>query len=274
MEEVMSKKERISRYVVLCLLSVFILTPFVLGLWTSFLPTVDISSGSLFSTHISLDNYVNAMKNTAIIRYLLNSLVISVLTTAFQLIFCSMSAYAFVFLKFRGRNFLFGLFLATMMLPFEAEVIPNFATMRQLNLLNTYSVMVVPFLTSAFGTFMLRQNFKQMPAELKEASDVCGLSHWKFYTKVTLPYAKISLLTLASYSFLSSWNQYLWPMLTTFSDKYRPVQDGLRQLQSQETFNDWGMIQASAAIVVIPTLIVLFIGQKSFKSGINEGAVK
>ena len=274
MEEVMSKKERISRYVVLCLLSVFILTPFVLGLWTSFLPTADISSGSLFSTHISLDNYVNAMKNTAIIRYLLNSLVISVLTTAFQLIFCSMSAYAFVFLKFRGRNFLFGLFLATMMLPFEAEVIPNFATMRQLNLLNTYSVMVVPFLTSAFGTFMLRQNLKQMPAELKEASDVCGLSHWKFYTKVTLPYAKISLLTLASYSFLSSWNQYLWPMLTTFSDKYRPVQDGLRQLQSQETFNDWGMIQASAAIVVIPTLIVLFIGQKSFKSGINEGAVK
>lgn len=98
------------------------------------------------------------MKNTAIIRYLLNSLVISVLTTAFQLIFCSMSAYAFVFLKFRGRNFLFGLFLATMMLPFEAEVIPNFATMRQLNLLSTYSVMVVPFLTSAFGTFMLRQN--------------------------------------------------------------------------------------------------------------------
>lgn len=97
MEEVMSKKERISRYVVLCLLSVFILTPFVLGLWTSFLPTADISSGSLFSTHISLDNYVNAMKNTAIIRYLLNSLVISVLTTAFQLIFCSMSAYAFVF---------------------------------------------------------------------------------------------------------------------------------------------------------------------------------
>ena len=274
MEEVMSKKERISRYVVLCLLSVFILTPFVLGLWTSVLPTADISSGSLFSTHISLDNYVNAMKNTAIIRYLLNSLVISVLTTAVQLIFCSMSAYAFVFLKFRGRNFLFGLFLATMMLPFEAEVIPNFATMRQLNLLNTYSVMVVPFLTSAFGTFMLRQNFKQMPAELKEASDVCGLSHWKFYTKVTLPYAKISLLTLASYSFLSSWNQYLWPMLTTFSDKYRPVQDGLRQLQSQETFNDWGMIQASAAIVVIPTLIVLFIGQKSFKSGINEGAVK
>ncbi len=274
MEEVMSKKERISRYVVLCLLSVFILTPFVLGLWTSFLPTADISSGSLFSTHISLDNYVNAMKNTTIIRYLLNSLVISVLTTAFQLIFCSMSAYAFVFLKFRGRNFLFGLFLATMMLPFEAEVIPNFATMRQLNLLNTYSVMVVPFLTSAFGTFMLRQNFRQMPAELKEASDVCGLSHWKFYTKVTLPYARISLLTLASYSFLSSWNQYLWPMLTTFSDKYRPVQDGLRQLQSQETFNDWGMIQASAAIVVIPTLIVLFIGQKSFKSGINEGAVK
>lgn len=269
-----SFKSKLGQYLLLILLALFVLVPFILGFWSSLLPTAEISQGKFFSTNISLNNYVAAMKNTEILHYMLNSLVISVLTMLAQLIFCSMSAYAFVFLKFKGRNALFFVFLATMMLPFEAQVIPNFTTMRQLNLLNTYAVMIIPFLTSAFGTFMLRQAFLQIPSELKEAADIEGLSHWQFYVKGALPYAKISLLTLASYSFLSSWNQYLWPMLTTFSDQFRPVQYGLKQLQSQETFNDWGMIQASAAIVVIPTLIVLFVGQKSFKSGLNDGAVK
>lgn len=274
MIEAHSKRQKVLEYTVLLLLTAFILIPFALGFWTSFLPTADISKGALWSSHLSFDNYVAAITQTPIIRYLFNSLVISLLTMLAQLLFCSMSAYAFVFLKFKGRDGLFYLVLATMMLPFEAEVIPNFATVRSLNLLNHYAVMVVPFLTSAFGIFMLRQAFLQIPAEVKEAADVEGLSHWQFYGKVVLSYSRISLLTLAAYSFLASWNQYLWPMLTTFSDNFRPVQDGLRQLQSQETFNNWGMIQASAAIVVIPTLLVLFIGQHYFKSGLNEGAVK
>ncbi|KRM89080.1 SN-glycerol-3-phosphate ABC superfamily ATP binding cassette transporter, membrane protein [Liquorilactobacillus vini DSM 20605] len=274
MENQVAKQNHFWQYLILILLTIFILIPFVLGFWTSFLPTAEISKGALWSSHLSFDNYRAAITQTPILRYLFNSLVISVLTMLAQLVFCSMSAYAFVFLKFKGRDLLFYVVLATMMLPFEAEVIPNFATVRSLNLLNHYAVMVVPFLTSAFGIFMLRQAFLQLPEELKEAADVEGLSHWQFYGRVVLPYAKISLLTLAAYSFLASWNQYLWPMLTTFSDDFRPVQDGLRQLQSQESFNNWGMIQASAAIVVIPTLIVLFFGQHYFKSGLNEGAVK
>ncbi|WP_204120109.1 carbohydrate ABC transporter permease [Levilactobacillus wangkuiensis] len=271
---IQTKTRKPLRYLVLILLAVIILGPFILGFWTSLLPTADIAKGALWSTHISFANYAEAVKQTAILRYLLNSFVISTLTMAAQLLFCSLGTYAFVFLKFKGRDLLFYLILATMMLPFEAEVIPNFATVRQLNLLNHYAVMVIPFLTSAFGIFMLRQAFRQIPPELKEAADVEGLNHWQFYWRVTLPYARISLFTLAAYSFLESWNQYLWPMLTTFSDKFRPVQDGLRQLQSQETFNNWGMIQASAVIVVVPTLIVLFVGQHYFKNGLNEGATK
>ncbi|GEP25141.1 MAG: carbohydrate ABC transporter permease [Lentilactobacillus diolivorans] len=264
----------ILNYILLIVLAAVVLGPFLIGLWTSFLPTMDIAKGNFLSLHLSLQNYIDAFTQTPIIRYLGNSLFISVATMIAQLIFCSMSAYAFVFLKFKYRNFLFGLFLATMMLPFEAEIIPNFTTVKALGLLNTYSVMIIPFLTSAFGTFMLRQSFLQMPAELKEAADIEGLGHFQFYWKIALPYNKISLLTLGAYSFLGAWNQYLWPMLTTFSNAYRPVQNGLRQLQSEETFNDWGMIQATAAIVVIPTLIVLFVGQHYFKSGMNEGAVK
>ncbi|GAF39800.1 ABC transporter [Agrilactobacillus composti DSM 18527 = JCM 14202] len=261
-------------YAALIILTIVVLGPFLIGLWTSFLPTMDIAKGNFFSTALSFNNYISAFTKTPILRYLGNSLLISTVTMFAQLFFCSMAAYAFVFLKFKFRNLLFGLFLVTMMLPFEAEIIPNFQTVKSLGLLNGYGVMIIPFLTSAFGVFMLRQSFKQMPAELKEAADIEGLNHFQFYGKIVLPYNRISLLTLAAYSFLGSWNEYLWPMLTTFSNNFRPIQNGLRQLQSEETFNDWGMIQASAAIVVIPTLIVLFVGQHYFKSGMNEGAVK
>lgn len=266
--------KRVFNYLVLIALALLILAPFFIGIWTSFLPTMSIAKGDLFSTDLSFNNYVAAFTKTPILRYLANSFVISTLTMIAQLIFCSMSAYAFVFLKFRFRKLFFSLFLITMMLPFEAQIIPNFQTVKALGMLDNYSVLIVPFLTSAFGTFMLCQSFKQTPKELKEAADIEGLNHFQFYWNIVLPYNKISMITLGAYSFLGAWNQYLWPMLTTFSNNSRVIQNGLRQLQSEETFNDWGMIQASAAIIVIPTIIVLFIGQHYFKSGMNEGAVK
>lgn len=266
--------KKVFDYILLIVLAVIILAPFFIGIWTSFLPTIDIAKGNLFSTDISLNNYVAAFTKTPILRYLANTVVIATVTMFAQLLFCSMSAYAFVFLKFRFRKLLFTLFLVTMMLPFEAEIIPNFATIKHMGLLDNYGALIIPFLTSAFGTFMLRQSFMQTPAELKEASDIEGLNHFQFYWHIVLPYNKISMITLGAYSFLGAWNQYLWPMLTTFSNNSRVIQNGLRQLQSEETFNDWGMIQASAAIIVIPTIIVLFIGQHYFRSGMNEGAVK
>ena len=266
--------KRIFDYAILIILALIILAPFFIGIWTSFLPTMSIAKGDLFSTNLSFNNYVAAFTKTPILRYLANSFVISTLTMIAQLLFCSMSAYAFVFLKFRFRKTIFALFLITMMLPFEAQIIPNFQTVKALGMLDHYSVLIVPFLTSAFGTFMLRQSFMQTPKELKEASDIEGLNHFQFYWNIVLPYNKIGMITLGAYSFLGAWNQYLWPMLTTFSNNSRVIQNGLRQLQSEETFNDWGMIQASAAIIVIPTIIVLFIGQHYFKSGMNEGAVK
>jgi len=266
--------KKIFSYVLLIVLALVLLAPFFIGIWTSFLPTADIAKGNLLSTSLSFDNYAAAFTKTPILRYLLNTVVIATLTMVAQLIFCSMSAYAFVFLKFRFQKTIFALFLITMMLPFEAEIIPNFTTVKQLGMLDNYSALIIPFLTSAFGTFMLRQSFMQTPAELKEASDIEGLNHFQFYWNIVLPYNKISMITLGAYSFLGAWNQYLWPMLTTFSNNSRVIQNGLKQLQSEESFNDWGMIQASAAIIVIPTIIVLFVGQHYFKSGMNEGAVK
>ena len=165
----------IFRYILLTVLALIIILPFILGLWTSFLPTTTIAKGALSGT-LSWQNYQDAFTKTPILRYLFNSLVISLIQMVAHLFFASIAAYTFVFLEFKYRDALFYLVLATMMLPFEAEVIPNFHTVRAMHLLDHYAVMVVPFLTSAFGIFMLRQAFRQIPWDLKEAADVAGLS--------------------------------------------------------------------------------------------------
>ncbi len=139
--------KRVFSYVLMAILAVIILAPFFIGIWTSFLPTMEIAKGNMFSTNVSLDNYVAAFTRTPILRYLGNTVVIAAVTMIAQLIFCSMSAYAFVFLKFRFRKTFFTLFLVTMMLPFEAEIIPNFATIKQMGLLDHFGALIIPFLT-------------------------------------------------------------------------------------------------------------------------------
>ncbi|AEH54964.1 MULTISPECIES: carbohydrate ABC transporter permease [Heyndrickxia] len=261
-------------YAVLIFFALLIGSPFLLGLSISLIPQEEIVAGHYFSVHISLNHYLEAFQNTTFVHYLMNSVLVSLAVTAGQLLLSSLAAYAFVFPKFKGQNLLFYLFISTMMVPFEAQMIPNFETIRDLGWLNTYPALILPFIASAFGTFLLRQHFKQIPMELKEASDLMGISHWKFYLKVVLPMSKISLVTLGTYSFLTTWNQYLWPILVTTNDTARTVQIGLKQMQSQETLNDWGMIMACAVTVAIPTLLVLFAGQKHLQKGLTEGSIK
>ncbi|WP_164683950.1 carbohydrate ABC transporter permease [Streptococcus hyointestinalis] len=269
----MTTMQRCMNYSVILLMTLVVMTPLVVGIYTSLLPTEDLIQGNIFTSNLSLDNYISAIRDTPIIRYFLNSLLISTLTMVGSVAVSALCAYPFAFMEFKGKKLVFALILATMMIPFEAIVIPNFITVKSMNLLNSYAGLIIPFLASGFGIFMLRQAFLQIPSDLYEEAQIEGLSHLQFFLKVVLPYSKVNIVVLASYTFLGSWNQYFWPMLATFTDTVRPVQIGLRQLQSTETFNDWGMIQASAVIIIIPTLLVLFLGQRHAKIN-NEGAVK
>lgn len=239
----------------------------------SFMDNKDIMTGSLPQT-LSFDNYVKAFEKFPLLKYLFNSLVVALVITFGQLVLSSLAAYAFVFLEFKGRDFLFFLFIATMMVPFEASIIPNFHIIRDLGWIDKYLGLTVPFFAMAFGTFLLRQNYKQIPKELREASLIEGMGDFKFFLKVVLPVSKTSLVTLGAYGFLTSWNMYLWPLLSTTNDTVRTVQIGLKQLQNQEQLNDWGMIMAGAIIVIIPTLVLLFLGQKKLQKGLTEGAIK
>ncbi|MDN4493969.1 carbohydrate ABC transporter permease [Ureibacillus sp. BA0131] len=265
--------KKIVFYSLLTISAFVVFAPALMAFVMSFMDNKDIMTGSLPQS-LSFDNYLKAFEQFPLLKYLFNSLVVSVVITIGQLVLSSLAAYAFVFLEFKGRDILFFLFIATMMVPFEASIIPNFHIIRDLNWIDQYPGLTVPFFATAFGTFLLRQNFKQIPRELREASQIVGMGDFKFYLKVVLPVAKTSLVTLGAYGFLTSWNMYLWPLLSTTNDTVRTVQIGLKQLQTQEQLNDWGVIMSGAIIVIIPTLILLFLGQKQLQKGLTEGAIK
>ncbi|MDO5360204.1 MULTISPECIES: carbohydrate ABC transporter permease [Jeotgalicoccus] len=265
--------QKIILYVLLIVTSLMVFLPTALAFIMSFMTNQDILAGNLPQS-FTLDNYKYVFENFPMLQYLINSFVVSIVIMIGQLLLSSLAAYAFVFLEFKGRDIIFYIFIATMMIPFEASVIPNFQTIRDLGWLDTYQGLTFPFFAMAFGTFLLRQNFKMIPKELREASLIEGIGDFKFYLTVVLPVAKTSLITLGVYGFLTSWNMYLWPLLATTNDKVRTVQIGLKQMSSQEQLNQWGVLMAGSVIVVIPTLLLLFFGQKHLQKGLTDGAVK
>lgn len=267
-------QQKIIFYLLLTISAIVIFAPAIIAFSMSFMSNQEIMTGTLIPSSFTLDNYVQVFDRFPLFQFLLNSLIVSLAIMVGQLTLSSLAAYAFVFLEFKGRDILFFVFIATMMVPFEASIIPNFQTVRDMGWINTYTGLTLPFFAMAFGTFLLRQSFKQIPKELKEASEIAGIGDFKFYLTVVLPMARTSLVTLGVYGFLTSWNMYLWPLLATTDETTRTVQIGLRQLQSQEQLNEWGVIMAGAIIVVLPTLILLFLGQNKLQKGLAEGALK
>ena len=261
-------------YFLLIVTSFLVFFPVLYAFMISFMTGPEILQGKFLPQSFSFDNYIKVFERLPLLNYLLNSLVVSLSVMIGQLVVCSLAAYAFVFMPFKGGNFVFYLVISTMMIPWEATMIPNFFTIQKLDWLNTYQGMTLPFFALAFGTFLLRQHFKTIPKELHEASQIAGLSRFKFFYRVILPLSKTSLVTLGAYGFLTTWNMYLWPLLMTTNSSVRTVQIGLKQLQSQEVSTEWGVVMAGVIVVIIPTLLLLFLGQKHLQKGLSQGALK
>lgn len=270
----MSILKKILVYLLLVVSALIVFFPVLYAFMISFMTGGEILQGRFFPESIHFDNYIKVFDRLPLMKYLINSFVVSFGVMLGQLVVCSLAAYAFVFIQFKGRDLIFFIFISTMMIPWEATMIPNFFTIQKLDWMNTYQGLTVPFFALAFGTFLLRQHFKTIPKELHEASQVAGLNRFAFYWRVVLPVSKTSLVTLGAYGFLTTWNMYLWPLLVTSNDQVRTVQIGLKQLQSQEMATDWGVVMAGVIVVIIPTLILLFIGQKQLQKGLSQGALK
>jgi sn-glycerol 3-phosphate transport system permease protein len=227
----------------------------------------------LLPTGIDFENVRGALAAVPLLRMYTNSLVMAGIITACQLFTSALAAYAFVFLRFRGSAVVFALFLSTLMVPAEATFIPNYLTLTGWGLGDTHAGLVLPFLAYAFGTFLLRQSFKQFPRELYDAARIDGMGHLRFLWTILLPLSKPALSAVGVYVFITSWNMYFWPLIITRSSDMQTLQIGLNSLKAGEAANP-GLVLAGAALSVIPTLALVVFGQRFIVRGLTAGAVK
>lgn len=219
------------------------------------------------------ENYKTALALAPIFRFILNSLIVAAACTAGQILTGALAGYAFAMLEFRGKKVLFLLMLSTMMIPGQAIIIANYLTISKMGMINSYGALILPYLTSAFCVFNLRQAFLQLPVELREAAAMDGCTSGRFFLKVGLPLVKPSLGALGVYTFLNVWNQYLWPLLVTDSRNMRTVQIGLGMLQNADS-NAVGPAMAGVVMILFPSILVFLLGQKQLVQGLTAGAVK
>lgn len=261
-------------YTLLSISAFIMFAPILYALSVSFMSASDINNAALLPSQPTFEGYKDAAERIPLLRFLFNSLLIATSVMIGQIILCSLAAFAFVFIPFKGRNLLFILLLSTMLIPFESTVIPNYVTILNLEWLDTYQALIVPTLVTPFGVFLLRQHFLTMPKELWEAARVDGCSYFRYYLSFALPLSKATLGALSIFAFITSWNSYLWPLIMTSDDSVRPIQIGLKMLVSSQASNNWPIVMAGAIIALVPTLLILFFGLKYIRKGLLSGSIK
>jgi len=261
------------RYVLLCVVAFVVLFPIYTTLIGAFKPPGHLLDHPLLPGPFTLDLFREAWTDGRLGRYLLNSLVVASIITIGQLLTSVLSGYAFSMLDFPGRNFLFVLFISTMLVPLEATLVVNRRTVGTLGWINTYQGLAIPFVATAFGTFLVRQAFLALPRELRDAARIDGAGHLAFLRYVAVPVVRPTLGALALFSFLSAWNQYLWPNLITTEDDMNTVQSGLKALR-EGAIQQPGLVMAGTIIAAVPIVIALLLFQKALIRGLASGAVK
>ena len=255
-------------------LGLVIIFPLIYCFLSSFkTPSEFLDPKLLPSSFLNLDNYKAALERGNLLRYILNSFVIAFLGSTIRLIFSILAAYVFAFYDFKGKNVVFFMILGTMMIPSDVLLATNYLTVSRLHLLNTYmGVMVVSFV-SASATFMLRQRFKTIPRDMREAASMDGYGDLWFILRVLLPITRPVVTTLFVQSFISLWNSYLWPLIATASSpEMRTVMVGITRLNSWEDEN-YQLVMAGVVISLIPSIILFLLMRRSLRKGGLEGSL-
>lgn len=237
-------------------------------------------SSELFTTQLNLiprnptlSNFKEALAKVPLVRFVLNSFLVAGVITFGQIISCSLAAFSFSFLDFKGKNILFMLVMATMMIPGEATIISNYLTVSRLGWLDTYKVLIIPYLTSAMGIFLFRQFYLTFPISLYESAKIDGCGNLRFIIQILIPLTKSAIGAMAVYTFINAWNMYMWPLLVTGSDKMRTVQIGIGMLDSVDSQSITLMI-AGVVMIILPSISIFIVGQKQLIKGMFSGAVK
>lgn len=249
--------------------------PILYAILISFMEPSQVLSGgvNLIPKKWTLENYKTALSSAPLMRFMLNSLIIALVSSVMRIIVSSLAAFAFAFLEFPFKNVIFMAMLATMMIPADVVLVANYRTVSQLGLINTYLGMMIVFFVSAMNIFQLRQSFMTFAVSLKEAAHIDGCSNFRFFLTILLPTNISTLLTVFITCFIGTWNTYLWPLLVTNKTELRTVQVGVTMLNFSEG-TVYGPIMAASTIVMIPTLFLFFTFQKKIVAGMMSGGVK
>jgi multiple sugar transport system permease protein len=262
-------------YTALTLAALFSVLPFGWMLSTSLKPANEVLSTSpvFIPSKPTLDSYGAIAEAFPLWHILFNSALVAVVTTLGQLLFCSMAAFAFARIEFKGRNLLFLVYLATLMVPSQVTITPLFILMTGLGWVNTYQGLILPGVFSAFGVFLLRQSFLGFPKEYEEAASIDGANYWTIYRVLVLPYARTALATLAVLSFMSAWNNFLWPLFVTRDADIMTLPVALATLQGRWT-TQWNLVMAGAVMAVLPILALYLFAQRYFVQGMTMSGLK
>lgn len=271
---------RMLRYALLVVIAAIVLFPIYTTVLAAFSPTERVLQRRLVPGDVTFDVIAKAWTEGRLARYIVNSLVVAVAVTAAQIVTALLSGYAFAHLRFPFRKGIFLAFLATLLVPFEATVVVNLDTVEGLGNtaswlggVNSLQGLALPFLASAVGTFLVRQSLLALPPDLRDAARIDGISHLGYIRHVAIPLVRPTLGALGLFTFLSTWNQYLWPSQVITDDDVHTVQSGLRLL-GKSALNEPNLVMAGTVIAAVPIAVVLVVFQRQLVRGLTAGAVK
>lgn len=231
-------------------------------------------SGELFPREITWENFRRVFEQTPIIRYMFNSLYIALVTSAVRILFSSMAAFAFSFMDFPLKEFWFMVLLGTMMIPADVTLVSNYFVVAKLNLVGTYTGVMIVYFVNALNVFMFRQYFKSVSSEIRDAASVDGCGDLRFFVSILMPISKPTIATAFISSFVAMWNIYTWPLLVTKTNEMRTVQVAITMLTASESSTAYGAVMAGTLIILLPAAVVFLAFRKWIIEGVTTGAIK
>jgi len=268
---------RILGYIILCIGAFSMLLPFLWMIILSFMNDSQIFNypPQIFPNPATFDSYNNVFHKLPFLRFFMNSLFVATITTVLQVLFSSMAGYFFARFKFPCRDILFFMFLITMMVPPQVNIVPLFFVMREVGLVDTYQALILPGIFGGFGVFFMRQWFKSLSKEIEDAACIDGCSTFDVFFKIALPLSTPALITLALFTFITTWNSFLWPLIVTNSVEITTLPVAIAQFKgSFREVISWSDLMASSVVLTIPVVIVFLFGKKYLIDDILSGGIK
>lgn len=269
------KLHKILFWLLLIVMTAFYMGPFLFSLSISFNAEQDVFQWpiKLIPDEWTLDNYIHVWQDLPFARWLTNSVVITVVQTLSNVFFASLAGFAFARLTFPGRNVIFSIFMASLMIPGIILLVPKFIVLNELHLINTYSGIMLPGLVTVVNIFLMKQFFETIPKDLEEAALIDGCSYFRIFWQIFLPISKPALAAVAIYTFQGSWNEFMWTVIVTTTSDMFTLPVGMNFLKNEFQVN-WPLLMAGTILISLPTLAIFLIFQRYFVEGVASSGLK